>query len=203
MLALAAGVHLHFAKKVALLTRERLWLRNRLCCCRRRKNPSKRKPTPGSNRNLNRANPRPSLLASLASSAAARRGCARPVRAFHFIRRMRAGYCVFHYPGKEKVATFNRTLERKLAEDDFDFHGVWFPEPVDFRDVVFNAANFGSATFSSSASFASATFNEWTSFGYATFNAYVLFSAAEFISEASFQGAKFGVRRVFRSYDLH
>jgi Pentapeptide repeats (9 copies) len=106
-------------------------------------------------------------------------------------------YCVLHYPGKEKVVAFNRTLERKLAENDFDFCGVWFPEPVDFRDVVFNAASFWSATFTSSASFGSATFNERTSFGYATFNADAFFSAAEFISEASFQGVRFGADAYF------
>src|SRR5436189_3028170 len=35
-------------------------------------------------------------------------------------------YCVLHFPGKEKSADFEKALQRKLENEDFDFRGVWF-----------------------------------------------------------------------------
>src|SRR5438105_4165289 len=68
-------------------------------------------------------------------------------------------YCVLHYPGKDKVAAFNKVLKRKLNAQDFNFLGVWFPNNIDFSEFTFTTpAYFNSATFSAQADFDSATF---------------------------------------------
>ena len=101
-------------------------------------------------------------------------------------------YCVLHYPGKDKVATFNEALKRKLDAQDFDFSGVWFPDVVDFNDYTFNSpASFTSATFSAEALFTSATFSEEASFHSATFIKEADFYFATFSAVADFNYAMF------------
>ena len=120
-------------------------------------------------------------------------------------------YCVLHYPGKEKRADFKAALHSKLNKKDFDFRGVWFPDPVDFRGFEFSAeadfssatfsaeADFSSATFSAAAYFSSATFSEAAYFSSATFSAAASFSSATFSAAASFSSATFSAAASFRS----
>src|SRR5215216_7948416 len=62
------------------------------------------------------------------------------------------GYCVLHYPGKDKVAAFYEALKRKLEAKDFNFRGVWFPDDIDLSEITFTTpADFSSATFSAKA----------------------------------------------------
>jgi hypothetical protein len=67
-------------------------------------------------------------------------------------------YCVLHYPGKQKSLAFAEARERKPDAQDYDFSGVWFPDPVDFYGLRLSAeAKFNYATFSAVAAFNSAT----------------------------------------------
>src|SRR2546423_8162929 len=69
-------------------------------------------------------------------------------------------YCVLHFPDEEKSTDFDKALQRKLADKDFDFLGVWFPEDLVFWDFGFaTKANFRYAYFHSKVSFDSARFN--------------------------------------------
>ena len=109
-------------------------------------------------------------------------------------------YCVLHYPGKEKSAAFSETFRRKLAATDFDFSGVWFPDPVDFSGFVFRAgAGFHSATFSADADFSDATFCLNADFGSARFSATSSFTSGTFASPASFVSARFQATASFIS----
>ena len=109
-------------------------------------------------------------------------------------------YCVLHYPGKEKRADFKAALHSKLNKKDFDFRGVWFPDPVDFRGFEFSAeADFSSATFSAEADFSSATFSAAAYFSSATFSAAAYFSSATFSAAASFSSATFSADAAFSS----
>src|SRR5436309_13612799 len=63
-------------------------------------------------------------------------------------------YCVLHFPGKEKSTAFEKALQRKLENKDFDFRGVWFPDELWFAKSEFTtAATFRGATFSAEANF--------------------------------------------------
>src|ERR1044071_2581884 len=118
-------------------------------------------------------------------------------------------YCVLHYPGKEKATAFDEALKRKLAAEDFDFRGVWFPDTVnfgrleftkyvDFGSATFSAgADFGFATFNAGASFASVRFGEKANFGHTTFREKTFFLYATFSADGDFEAAKFGAEVVF------
>jgi hypothetical protein len=102
------------------------------------------------------------------------------------------GYCVLHYPSRDKSAAFNEALEIKKKNKDFDFRGVWFPDSVDFSQrTVTTPAYFGFATFSSGANFRSATFSVQVYFDSTTFGARADFNSAKFISDADFSSVKF------------
>ncbi len=103
-------------------------------------------------------------------------------------------YCVLHFPGKQKSSTFQKALQRKLDDKDFNFQGVWFPDEVSFCKFHFSAvANFSFATFSAAAYFNDATFSEEADFSGATFSADAqfssTFSAAAHFNSAAFRGA--------------
>jgi len=123
-------------------------------------------------------------------------------------------YCVLHFPGKEKSADFEKAFQRKRENKDFNFRGVWFPDPLSFlkvefeEDVIFSAATFcesvdfsettfkaavyfNSATFSAAADFRSATFNTQAYFNSANFRCPAYFSAATFKAAANFRSATF------------
>jgi hypothetical protein len=101
-------------------------------------------------------------------------------------------YCVLHFPGKEKSADFKAALQKKLANKDFDFRGVWFPDEVSFAEFDFTAdADFSSATFSAWAIFSPATFSAEANFSRATFSGEVYFGDATFSARANFSHATF------------
>ena len=110
-------------------------------------------------------------------------------------------YCVLHYPGKDKSGFFIHTLERKLAAEDFDFRGVWFPDSILlFSRYTFTApANFDLATFNSEVYFNSAMFSAEVSFNLTKFNARVSFDSATFNADVSFSITKFNSEAIFYS----
>lgn len=116
-------------------------------------------------------------------------------------------YCVLHFPGEEKRADFSRALERKLADSDFDFLGVWFPEELSFKGFA-SKANFRFAHFHSKVSFASAgfkaaadfrdtTFKDVADFHGASFRGFTYFTRAVFHANANFRTALFATRAFF------
>jgi hypothetical protein len=108
------------------------------------------------------------------------------------------GYCVLHYPNKDKVTAFNKALKIKRDAQDFDFSGVWFPDEVNFSHSKFTtAASFHSATFSAKADFSSATFTEVAVFLSAIFRAVADFGSATFGAEAYFRSVKFNAETYF------
>jgi uncharacterized protein YjbI with pentapeptide repeats len=123
-------------------------------------------------------------------------------------------YCVLHYPGKEKIAEFECTLRRKVARNDFNFRGVWFPADVsfdrleikaktDFRNAIFNRAAsfrrttffqkaaFSDAVFNVSADFIGARFHESSFFIRVMFGPMTSFSVSSFLKAADFHGSTF------------
>jgi Pentapeptide repeats (9 copies) len=101
-------------------------------------------------------------------------------------------YCVLHFPGKQKSAEFEKALQRKLDNQDFEFRGVWFPDKVSFYKVHFNSyADFRSAIFSELASFSNCTFVEGAIFYEATFRASVSFTETVFTEAVDFTSTTF------------
>jgi hypothetical protein len=101
-------------------------------------------------------------------------------------------YCVLHYPGIEKKEEFQKALEWKLSQGDFDFSGVWFPEAVSFKKLTFSAAaDFGCAKFSANANFDGAQFSADATFDSAEFNESAFFGEVQFGAEANFNLAQF------------
>jgi hypothetical protein len=96
-------------------------------------------------------------------------------------------HCVLHFPGKEKSVEFEKALQKKLENKNFNFQGVWFPDEVSFLNFEFGApADFRRASFSASTDFTNATFNSTTSFSKATFGARAAFRRATFKAKADF-----------------
>ena len=109
-------------------------------------------------------------------------------------------YCVLHFPSKEKSAAFEKALQRKLENKDFNFRGVWFPDwfgtvQYDFEGDV----DFGSVTFSAGSSFHLATFKAKADFSHSTFSGWAEFSGATFSAEATFVGTTFSASASFNS----
>jgi Pentapeptide repeats (9 copies) len=101
-------------------------------------------------------------------------------------------YCVLHFPGKEKSEDFKRALERKLADKDFNFRGVWFPDELSFSHFSFSGKlDFGGATFNAKVNFNSARFRAEAYFSSATFIASVYFTSAIFNKGADFFSTTF------------
>jgi hypothetical protein len=102
-------------------------------------------------------------------------------------------YCVLHFPGREKSASFKQALQKKLNDENFDFRGVWFPDDVRIQtDFEFGKnADFSSATFNAVADFRSARFRCSAKFDDASFLALALFNSAHFGGSTSFDGASF------------
>jgi hypothetical protein len=109
-------------------------------------------------------------------------------------------YCVLHFPSKEKSADFEKALQQKLENKDFNFRGVWFPDELKFSRFTFNApADFSSAKFSAEANFSSATFSAAANFSSGTFSAAAYFGFATFSAEADFRFATFSAKANFSS----
>ncbi len=101
------------------------------------------------------------------------------------------GYCVLHYPDKDKSVDFNVALLRKRESNDFDFRGVWFPSQADFSEFTFTSdAMFTSAVFAGDAYFVSAVFCASADFALAVFKTTAYFNGATF-SAADFSSAIF------------
>ena len=101
-------------------------------------------------------------------------------------------YCVLHLPSKDKSADFEKALQKKLNNRDFDFSGVWFPNEVSFVKFDFRErANFSNATFSADVSFNSAKFSAKADFSHAKFSAKADFNSAKFGERADFGFAIF------------
>jgi uncharacterized protein YjbI with pentapeptide repeats len=114
-------------------------------------------------------------------------------------------YCVLHYPDKDKVAAFNEALNRKLEAKNFNFHGVWFPGVLDFRDFTFiKPASFISAKFSEGAFFHRSTFRAEADFSHTKFSneTGANFDYANFAEEANFDYANFGAATSFDSVNF-
>jgi hypothetical protein len=68
-------------------------------------------------------------------------------------------YCVLHFPNKKSSAAFEKALQRKLENKDFNFRGVWFPGDISFQQFVFEGdVDFSDANFMAAAVFYKATF---------------------------------------------
>lgn len=132
-------------------------------------------------------------------------------------------YCVLHYPGKEKSDDFVVAIRKKLEAKDFNFRGVWFPNPisfagfefstnvffdyaqfdsnVDFSQAKFPYAQFIGTNFGANVSFGAARF-KYGEFNGATFNEGAHFGSAEFTEGADFVSAKFGAGAIFGSAEF-
>jgi uncharacterized protein YjbI with pentapeptide repeats len=97
-------------------------------------------------------------------------------------------YCLLHSRDQKKdPAAFKAAVEEKMAREDYNFRGVFFPGLFSFEGQEFNKdTNFSRATFSGLASF----------FG-ATFSGYADFSGAIFSEDADFSGSIFSQRAGF------
>jgi len=101
-------------------------------------------------------------------------------------------YCVFHFPGNNKLTDFNDALQKKLDAEDFDFRGVWFPGEADFASFHFaSKADFTGAIFTSWTTFSSARFDKEAEFRMAEFQRQTLFRDAQFLGDGDFFKAKF------------
>lgn len=102
-------------------------------------------------------------------------------------------YCVLHFPGQDKRPDFEKALQRKLENKDFDFRGVWFADELSsFSNFDFCAeANFSKATFNAEANFKKATFNAEANFYGCTFCADAFFNDAIFQEKACFNQTTF------------
>jgi hypothetical protein len=104
------------------------------------------------------------------------------------------GLCLLHsrQADKDKEGAFTKAVKAKLAQEDYDFRGVFFPGEADFSGHEFKkGADFFGATFSGDAYFSEATFSEDTDFSGATFSGDAGFSGATFSGEALFSTTEF------------
>jgi uncharacterized protein YjbI with pentapeptide repeats len=107
-------------------------------------------------------------------------------------------YCVLHYPGAEKSQQFQDVLQQKLADQHFDFRGVWFPDELRLDNFQFTTeTNFSQATFNGAVHFMAATFSGDTDFSEASFLGAADFRSAGFSASADFNTAKFSGRADF------
>ena len=123
-------------------------------------------------------------------------------------------FCVMHYPSQAKISDFRVALKIKLANNDFNFYGVYFPEEVDFDDKTSSKrVNFSYANFCGNVSFAGVRFSDGADFSYAILsgNAYFSyslsfnrgFSYATFCDKADFSHVTFSGAVNFTSAKFH
>ncbi len=113
-------------------------------------------------------------------------------------------YCVLHYPQQDKFKDFENVLKEKLAREDYNFRGVWFPDgiyfgrycfqsSVDFTYAIFNGeANFEMCIFEQEAVFESVSFKLDAIFNGVTFRLFTSFFDSKFYKSAIFSDAEFG-----------
>lgn len=112
-------------------------------------------------------------------------------------------YCVLHFPGGAKNEHFKHAIGRKIEKQDFDFRGVWFPDPfalvrfdfgedVNFSEAIFSAgADFSQVKFRAEANFSETTFSARADFTKAIFSGAAIFSGGTFSAMANFHSATF------------
>jgi uncharacterized protein YjbI with pentapeptide repeats len=105
---------------------------------------------------------------------------------------LKEGLCILHSKNAKKDKThFDGLFAQKLAANDFDFRGTFFPENVDFSSRVIYNANFREANFEGGASFVSARFEGVSTFLNANFHQGVSFENALFANFANFNRCQF------------
>src|SRR6266700_1125194 len=78
-------------------------------------------------------------------------------------------FCVLHAPTKYKTEEFNREVQKKLGNHDYDFYRCYFPSDIEFAGSEFNHNfNFMEATFLGETRF-SGQFNEELDFRFSIF----------------------------------
>ena len=113
-------------------------------------------------------------------------------------------YCVLHCPQESKSVLFRKALQRKLANKDFNFCGVWFPEAVFLRDWgIAESMDFRQATFNAKLSLVSSDIGATLNFAGALFKAGVDFADTDFKATADFSGAIFEADAEFYDVDFH
>ncbi|HKO43423.1 MAG TPA: pentapeptide repeat-containing protein [Pyrinomonadaceae bacterium] len=113
-------------------------------------------------------------------------------------------YCVLHYSAADKKDEFKEALKRKLAVNNYDFSGVWFPEEVSFYNQrIPEQANFVGAVFNEEVSFIRAVFDGEANFNNVTFKGSALFQASTFASQAHFSRAIFQRGARFRAAEFN
>jgi hypothetical protein len=112
-------------------------------------------------------------------------------------------YCVLHFPGEDKKDRFEKQLNSKLTQKDYDFGGVCFPgdtaafgsrefeKPVSFSEAIFKGAVDFSAWRKRPYRRLNVTFKKGADFRFATFEKGVTFSRATFEKEANFNHTTF------------
>lgn len=122
-------------------------------------------------------------------------------------------YCIFHYPGQDKIEEFRVALTERLSEaETCEFTGVWFPVGIDFEQLVqvpamFNGAHFaghvrfegnfnedvwfGGTVFAGGANFDKAQFRQAVVFFNSQFKGTTTFSSSRFFEDAIFNGVNF------------
>lgn len=68
-------------------------------------------------------------------------------------------YCLLHAPINEKAEAFEKMVQKKRDEEDYNFRGGWFPTGVDFSGADLKDADFSGAVFNKSVSFKGSTFS--------------------------------------------
>ena len=104
-------------------------------------------------------------------------------------------YCVLHYPAEKRKEDFERTIEVKLHEADYNFRGTVFPaDTAQFAGYKFDGdVDFNDAIFYGEVNFQGTEFaGENAGFGHAKFaGGYIYFIDAKFRGNAHFASAKF------------
>jgi len=125
------------------------------------------------------------------------------------------GYCVLHFPGKEKSLDFRAALDDRLEKKDYNFGGVWFPDDPKFSERSFETnavfvsatfaelADFSRAIFGARADFTGAVFKKQLELNSAIFTARANFDDAHFVGNANFERSTFRARAGFNSAYFH
>ncbi len=90
-------------------------------------------------------------------------------------------YCLLHLPSKSKTNEFEKVLDLRLAFQNYNFKGVFFPNEVDLAHSKIECE----------ADFSYAIFSELTRFDYVNFSQEVRFNSTVFKGNTSFDNAKF------------
>ena len=112
-------------------------------------------------------------------------------------------YCVLHYPGSEdKALDFEKIVNQKVENNDYNFRGAWFPYSTGFleREVIETDADFSFATFNKELDpdiyedVLDEDFLEPIVFRDAEFKAKAHFQGTKFCTDTDFSGVEFGKR---------